>query len=328
MQCYSKDNLGQDSQRRVLRLLNSRYCPSRHFSSRAGATTCMQSGTCRLSSATIPYEYSMRVISLLCAVQLTSFVFGSANSADQDGPPSLTLWDVGFSLRDAWAALRDIPCPAPLPGTVLHEPVPPDSNEVDQDIVSFEDWRRLRDLDGPEQHSQDEISAEARPDTAVPDALAQPINKYNYASPDCSARVLAFSSLTQHASSLLHKSRDRYMLTPCKAHDHWVVVELCDEIRIQAIELSVWEFFSGIVRDIKVSVGTELEDDLDWVTVDTFVGKNIRGAQVGGSRDLADSARLLHSISLPPFTVSYDSTSFPITARSTTAQSHISKFSV
>ncbi|RXK39302.1 hypothetical protein M231_03381 [Tremella mesenterica] len=117
-------------------------------------------------------------------------------------------------------------------------------------------------------------------------------NKYNYASPDCSARIHSASPQTQHAASLLHKSRDRYMLTPCKADEHWVVVELCDEIRIEALEVAVWEFFSGVVREIRVSVGGEDAEDGDinedgeirvrsseWKEVGSFVGKNVRGAQ-------------------------------------------------
>ncbi|WRT66522.1 uncharacterized protein IL334_003481 [Kwoniella shivajii] len=117
-------------------------------------------------------------------------------------------------------------------------------------------------------------------------------NRYNYASPDCSARIHSSSSLTQHASSLLHKSRDRYMLTPCKAKEHWVVVELCDEIRIEAVEIAVWEFFSGVVREVRVSVGgeddEEFEDDpaddvsgrsVKWKEVGSFVGRNVRGVQ-------------------------------------------------
>ncbi|KAK8864573.1 hypothetical protein IAR55_001823 [Kwoniella newhampshirensis] len=114
-------------------------------------------------------------------------------------------------------------------------------------------------------------------------------NRYNYASPDCSARIHSSSPQTQHASSLLHKSRDRYMLTPCKAKEHWVVVELCDEIRIEALEVAVWEFFSGVVREVRVSVGGEDDEEDEggdvevkgrsnkWTEVGAFVGKNIRG---------------------------------------------------
>ncbi|KAL1411435.1 hypothetical protein Q8F55_002391 [Vanrija albida] len=113
-----------------------------------------------------------------------------------------------------------------------------------------------------------------------PPPLPQP-HRYNYASPDCSARVLSSSPQTQHASSILHKSRDRYMLTPCRAQQHYVVVELCDEIRIEAMELAVWEFFSGVVREIRLSVGDEEAGDGPgaWTEVATFVGKNVRGVQ-------------------------------------------------
>jgi hypothetical protein len=66
------------------------------------------------------------------------------------------------------------------------------------------------------------------------------------------------------------------MLTPCKAGEHWVTIELCDEVRVEAVEIAVWEFFSGIVREVRVSAGEEGEQ----VEVGTFVGKNVRGVQV------------------------------------------------
>ena len=68
------------------------------------------------------------------------------------------------------------------------------------------------------------------------------------------------------------------MLTPCGASEHWVVVELCDEIRIEAIELGIFEFFSGVVREIVVSVGGE--DGDGWEVVGEFVARNVRGVQV------------------------------------------------
>jgi len=71
------------------------------------------------------------------------------------------------------------------------------------------------------------------------------------------------------------------MLTPCRADEHWVIIELCDEIRVEAIELAVWEFFSGIVRGVTVSVGDEASSaSASWTQVGEFVGKNVRGAQV------------------------------------------------
>jgi hypothetical protein len=68
------------------------------------------------------------------------------------------------------------------------------------------------------------------------------------------------------------------MLTPCKADQHWVVVELCDEIRIESFEISIWEFFSGIVRDVVLSVADDV-DTPSWDKVGSFVGRNVRGVQ-------------------------------------------------
>lgn len=122
------------------------------------------------------------------------------------------------------------------------------------------------------------VEAATGPAPAPPPVVGKKANRYNYASPDCSARVLSSSPLTQHASSLLHKSKDRYMLTPCRAGEHFVVVELCDEIRISAFEIAVWEFFSGVVRSVRLSVGGEETEE--WKPVGEWVGKNVRGVQV------------------------------------------------
>lgn len=167
-------------------------------------------------------------------------------------------------------------------------------------------------------------------------------SKYNYASPDCSARIHSSSPQTQHASSLLHKSRDRYMLTPCKAAEHWVVIELCDEIRIEAVEVAVWEFFSGVVRDVRVSVGGAEDEDDDedeedgkrevsrWEDVGSFVGKNVRGVQVSAQPCQMQAYTLtLYRPSRCPnplrFTASFGSIFRHSTAPSTTARSRKSR---
>lgn len=112
-------------------------------------------------------------------------------------------------------------------------------------------------------------------------------HRYNYASPDCSARIQSASPQSQHASSVLHKSKDRYMLTPCSAKEHWVIIELCDDIRIEAIEIGMFEFFSGIVKEVKLSIGggdddgreDQDEDKSAWQEVGRFIGKSVRGTQ-------------------------------------------------
>lgn len=264
----------------------------------------------------------------------------------EPGRTSLTLWDVGFSLREQWLDLRsEEECPAPAqllpvdpgadPGdqlllesvaSALHPSssaaeIPPAATATAEpsgnDFVSFEDWKKLQEAgQEADEHTPpfEKSQEQAHPDSpelqehksihngsdgvpsdnhsgqapASPDAIPKkPSNdaplhrKFNYASPDCSARVHTSAPQTQHASSLLHKSKDRYMLTPCKA-EHWVVVELCDSIRSTSIELASYEFFSGIVKDVKISISEdEVETGSDgWEEVGVFVADNVRGAQV------------------------------------------------
>ena len=340
----------------------------------------------------------------------------------------LTLWDIGFSLREQWADLREeeeCPVPpdlAPAEGSVESAaPATSSSSDVElsptesaetsektaEDFVSFEEWKKLHEAEEEDPPTEDDEpstpsegtdrqslptgfdeSAQERKDrsdsttTSRSDSSAAPKGKtsgvqssssgsvsskasssvdsstaakppapsahahgkYNYASPDCSARIHSSSDQTQHASSLLHKSRDRYMLTPCKADEHWVVIELCDEIRIEALDIAVWEFFSGIVRDVRVSVGGAEDDDevedavadgevrgrsTRWKEVGAFIGKNVRGVQVSSSTVsalLVLKYRHSYLTSRPRFTASSASTSPLTMARNTTAPFHRSRF--
>lgn len=207
-------------------------------------------------------------------------------------PTQLTLWDIGFSLRQSWLAEQE-ECPIPLvpeagaATTAVESAETPRVGET-QDLPSFEEWKKTQEDDVPERGAEqpEPSNATAAPNVSEPEAPQVHIReetkksshgRYNYASPDCSARIHSSSRQTQHASSLLHKSKDRYMLTPCKADEHWVIIELCDEIRIESFDLANWEFFSGVVRDIRVSVGGE--DGEAWKEVGAFVANNVRGVQ-------------------------------------------------
>ncbi len=215
----------------------------------------------------------------------------------------------------------------------------PPADSIAPELVSFEEWK-ARQMQAAPAHEEalvdgpSEVDLAAEPDLAgqLPDSSSGPANalvnetvgnkaaasakslpaaasarisssahRYNYASPDCSARIHSSSSLTQHASSLLHKSRDRYMLTPCSAKEHWVVIELCDDIRIEAVEVGLFEFYSGVFKDVLLSVGGEDDsedpDDSDmddpgpessshhdrhrsrWQAIGNFTGRNVRGTQ-------------------------------------------------
>jgi Sad1 / UNC-like C-terminal len=106
-------------------------------------------------------------------------------------------------------------------------------------------------------------------------------DRFNYASLDCSARVHTSHRSAKSASSILSSKRDRYMLSPCNSNERqFVAVELCDDIRIDTVQLANFEFFSGVFKDFSVSVAKTYTTDVDgWTHVGTYKAKNIRGVQ-------------------------------------------------
>jgi hypothetical protein len=106
-------------------------------------------------------------------------------------------------------------------------------------------------------------------------------DRFNYASLDCSARVHTSHRSAKSASSILSSKRDRYMLSPCNSKEkQFVAVELCDDIRIDTVQLANFEFFSGVFKDFSVSVAKTYTTDVDgWTHVGSYKAKNVRGVQ-------------------------------------------------
>jgi len=108
-------------------------------------------------------------------------------------------------------------------------------------------------------------------------------DRFNYASTDCSARVHTAHRSAKSPTSILSSKRDRYMLSPCdkSKEKQFVIVELCDDIRIDTVQLANFEFFSGVFKDFTVSVAKTLytTDPEGWTPVATYRAKNVRGVQ-------------------------------------------------
>lgn len=115
------------------------------------------------------------------------------------------------------------------------------------------------------------------------------IDRFNYASLDCSARVHSSHKSAKSAYNILSAKKDRYMLSPCPAagEKQYVVVELCEDIVIDTVQLANFEFFSGVFREFTVSVAKTYVSERpgqagleEWTVVGTYVGRNLRGVQV------------------------------------------------
>jgi hypothetical protein len=109
-------------------------------------------------------------------------------------------------------------------------------------------------------------------------------DRFNYASLDCSARVHNAHRSAKSPSAILSSKRDRYMLSPCassKSESQFFVVELCEDIRIDTVQLANFEFFSGVFKDFTVNVAkTYTTDAAGWTVVGSYRAKNVRGVQV------------------------------------------------
>lgn len=104
-------------------------------------------------------------------------------------------------------------------------------------------------------------------------------NRINFASSECGAKVTATNAEARESSSILVGSKDRYLLTPCDV-DRWVVIQLCEEVGIEIIQLANYEFFSSMFKDFMV-YGTNKyqEEKTEWTLIGNFTAQNKRTIQ-------------------------------------------------
>lgn len=219
-----------------------------------------------------------------------------------------------ISGNDAFRAIAvTVTKPEPLPVCSLQPLTPPDPlNE--QVLLSFEDWKKKQRAGQQEEFLKETVednqtltlanksNASTRNASAPLDVdvsaghfgdglqtqdiaphFRVPItDRFNYANVDCSARVHTSHRSAKSPSSILSFKKDRYMLSPCNSgrEKQFVVVELCDDIRIDTVQLANFEFFSGVFKDFTVSVAKTYSVDPDgWTLAGTYKAKNVRGVQ-------------------------------------------------
>ncbi|XP_058453868.1 SUN domain-containing ossification factor isoform X2 [Malaya genurostris] len=99
----------------------------------------------------------------------------------------------------------------------------------------------------------------------------------NYAAPDCGAKIIASNPEAQSTGSVLTSHKDEYLLNPCTSRI-WFVVELCEPIQAERIEMANFELFSSSPKDFSVSV-TNRFPSRDWANVGQFTAKDERDVQ-------------------------------------------------
>ncbi|KAF9068596.1 UNC-like C-terminal-domain-containing protein [Rhodocollybia butyracea] len=211
---------------------------------------------------------------------------------------------------------RAISAHVPEPPVCCLIPLPATEQLEDEILLSFEEWKEKQALAKSSDKDKDPLSSSTpnlaqqnagRDSTSSPgvdnmssnsdildlvsesDSLSPekvsphfqiPLtDRFNYASTDCSARVHLAHRSAKSPASILSSKRDRYMLSPCNSgkEDQFVVVELCEDIRIDTVQLANFEFFSGVFKDFTVSVAKTYKED--FVSAGTYKAKNVRGVQ-------------------------------------------------
>lgn len=98
----------------------------------------------------------------------------------------------------------------------------------------------------------------------------------NYASVEC-AKVVESNSEAKKTSHILNDMNDEYMLNPCKAKI-WFVIELCESIAANQIEIANYELFSSMPKDFSVYF-SDTYPASNWKPVGEFTAADSRTLQ-------------------------------------------------
>lgn len=147
-------------------------------------------------------------------------------------------------------------------------------------IPVFSEWAQKRIEEAEKQVEQEVVNSSTMKKNASTLHKA-PVLKLksakNYASPDCGAKIIAANSESSSTGYVLTSTKDEYLLSPCKSRI-WFVVELCEAIQAEHIDLANFELFSSSPKNFSVSVSNRFPTR-DWSNVGKFIAKDERYVQ-------------------------------------------------
>lgn len=99
----------------------------------------------------------------------------------------------------------------------------------------------------------------------------------NYASPDCGAKIIAANAEATSISNVLTYKKDEYLLSPCHSRV-WFIVELCEALQAERVEIANLELFASSPRNFSVGVSSRFPTR-EWTNVGRFLAQNSREIQ-------------------------------------------------
>jgi len=101
----------------------------------------------------------------------------------------------------------------------------------------------------------------------------------NFASPDCSAKIVGANPESQGAGNVITASRDDYYLNQC-SDQAWFAVEFCESIKALKVQIANFELYSSSPNAFRVSIGNVYPGrEKDWIEFGTFSYQDERNIQ-------------------------------------------------
>ncbi|XP_050685390.1 SUN domain-containing ossification factor isoform X2 [Leptidea sinapis] len=146
-----------------------------------------------------------------------------------------------------------------------------------EDIPSFSEWAQKQLAEAEKKDTVLNHSSQPSHSNTNFSSKSTKLRSKNYASPACGAKVIAVNPESGSASSILSPNRDEYMLNTCNSRI-WFVVELCEPVQAQKIELANFELFSSTPKDIAVYFSDRFPTR-EWASVGQFTAQDMRDVQ-------------------------------------------------
>ncbi|KAG6453989.1 SUN domain-containing ossification factor isoform X2 [Manduca sexta] len=154
-------------------------------------------------------------------------------------------------------------------------PVKPETPQ--EDIPSFSEWAQKQLAEAEKKDTVLNHSSQPSHSNTNFSSKSTKLRSKNYASLACGAKIVAVNPEAGSASSILSPNRDEYMLNTCNSRI-WFVVELCEAVQAQKIEIANFELFSSTPKDIAVYFSDRFPTR-DWASVGQFTAQDMRDVQ-------------------------------------------------
>lgn len=146
-----------------------------------------------------------------------------------------------------------------------------------EDIPSFSEWAQKQLAEAEKKDIVLNHSSQPSHSNTNFSSKNTKLRSKNYASPACGAKVVAVNPEAGSPSSILSPNRDEYMLNTCNSRI-WFVVELCEAVQAQKIEIANFELFSSTPKDIAVGFSDRFPVR-EWASVGQFTAQDMRDVQ-------------------------------------------------